>query len=267
MHLSDGSQRDSSGLKWVRSGPLGGETVVLIHPVGYDLTYWSEQVDALAPFYDVVTFNLPGHGGSGAEAGALTFAAICEQVAQLIDSLGKGAAHVVGISVGGMIAQSLALAYPQKVRSLCLIGTACTFSEGVRAGMRARAEAVEKGGMAAVLQSSLERWFTPHTRTHRPELMQRVSATMLANSPEVHAAMWRMIATFEVRARLHEIRCPTLVVVGDLDPSTPVAAAEVLVQNIAGAELVVLAHTSHIAMLESPAAVNAALLGFLRRVG
>lgn len=96
--------------------------------------------------------------------------------------------------------------------------------------------------------------------------MQRVSRTILADDPTVHAAMWKMIATFHVRDRLGEISCPTLVLVGDQDPSTPPAMAAVLAENIPGARKVVLADTSHIAILECPAAVNAELLGFLARV-
>ncbi len=266
MHLSIGSQRDSSGLNWRRTGLSGAGTVLLIHPVGYDLTWWDEQVQALAPHFQVVAFDLPGHGGSVARADGFSFAAISAQVAQLIEHLGNGAVHVVGISVGGMVAQTLALAYPTRVRSLCLIATAASFADAAREGMRARALAVEHDGMAAVVQSSLERWFSAQTRRERPELMARVTAMLLADDPTVHAAMWRMIATFDVEKRLGEIACPTLVLVGDLDPSTPPAAAAVIAQNIAGAQMVVLADTSHIAMVESPGAVNAALLQFLRAI-
>lgn len=162
-----------------------------------------------------------------------------------------------------MIAQSLALAHPGRVRSLCLIGTASTFPDAARAGMIARAEAVEQGGMAAVLPSSLQRWFTERTRSGKPELIARVTRTLLADDPAVHAAMWRAIAAFGVHERLADIDCPTLVLVGDQDPSTPPAMSAALAEGIPNARMVVLADTSHIAMLESPAAVNEQLLGFL----
>lgn len=267
MLSTDTDLQDDSGLNWVRTGPRNGATVILIHPVGHDLTYWADQIDALQPHYDVIALDLPGHGRSPVAAEPLSFVGISDRLARLVASLGKGAVHVVGISVGGMIAQSFALAYPDKVRSLSLIATAATFADVVRDGMRARAETVEQGGMAAVLHSSLERWFTPETRARRPDLIERISRTMLANNPEVHAAMWRMIATFEVLPRLAEIVCPTLVLVGDKDPSTPPSAAALIAENIAGAQLVVLTNTSHIAMLESPAAVNAELLRFLAENG
>lgn len=259
----DTAAADQAPLHWVRSGPLNAATVMLIHPVGYDLTYWDRQIEALCDSFDVVAFDLPGHGRSAGTPQDCSFAGIVAAVVRLIDTLGRGPVHVVGISVGGMVAQTLALSHPALLRSLTLIGTACSFSETVRAGMRARAKTVRESGMAAVLPSSLERWFTPATMARRPDLIERVSRTILADDPAIHAAMWEMIAGFDVEDRLAEIDCPTLVMVGDLDPSTPPSAATVLATRIRGARMVVLPDTSHIATLESPKAVNAALLDFL----
>lgn len=263
MHSVNSDEQHDVVLNWVRTGPRGGTTIVLIHPLGFDLTYWGEQIEALQPHYDVLAFDLPGHGRSTGGPEQCDFATISRLLAGLIEQQGDRPVHIVGISVGGMIAQSFALAYPQWVRSLCLIATASTFPESVRAAMLARADAVEQGGMAAVLQTSLERWFTEHTRTRRPDLIERVSRTLLADDPAVHAAMWRMVATLDVRDRLAEINCPTLVLVGDQDPSTPPSMAAVLAENIPGARSVVLANTSHIVTLESPGEVNSALLEFL----
>ncbi len=117
--------------------------------------------------------------------------------------------------------------------------------------------------MAALVQSSLERWFTTQTRAGRPELMDRVTKTLLADDPEVHATIWEMIAKFDVQARLGEIRCPTLILVGDADPSTPPAAAEVLRSGIPNAHMAVIPNASHMIQLEAPDQVNAHLLSFL----
>lgn len=117
--------------------------------------------------------------------------------------------------------------------------------------------------MQAVLQSSLERWFTPATLRQRPHLIERVTKTVLADDPLVHDAMWDMIAAFDVQARLGEISCPALELVGVDDPSTPPAVAAAMADAIRGARLVVLPHVSHLVTLEAPEAVNAELLGFL----
>ncbi len=129
--------------------------------------------------------------------------------------------------------------------------------------MRARAETTRNGGMEAVLQSSLERWFTPETRRRRPDLVDRVSKTILGDDAAVHAAIWEIIADFDVHARLSEIQCPTLVLVGERDPSTPPAAAAALAEGIRGAKMVVFHQTSHMVQLEAPDAVNRELQQFL----
>ena len=258
--------RGDSGfpLNLVRTGPRTAGTVVLIHAVGFDLTYWDRQIDALQSAYDVIAFDLPGHGSSPAKPEYWSFANAAAMVAEVIRQAGERPVHLVGISFGGMIAQATALAHPTLIRSLTLIGTAPTFPAPVRAGMRARAEAVRAGGMRAVLESSLDRWFTPETRVRRPDLIDRVSKTVLHDDPAIHAAIWDLIANdFDVEARLGEIACPTLVLVGERDPSTPPAVAAQMASGIRNARMVVLPSTSHMATLESPEAVNAELLAFL----
>ncbi len=263
MSVSRTKDNGTPRLNWVSTGPKNTSTVVLIHPVGLDLTYWDRQIEALRSDYNVVAFDLPGHGRSSGEPQDWSFDMAARTVAELIDSIESGPVHLAGISFGGMIAQATVLARPELVRSLVLIGTASTFSEPVRAGMRLRAETVRSGGMEAVLPSSLERWFTPDTMAARPDLIDRVSKTVLADDPAIHAAIWDIIADFDVSDRLGEIRCPTLVLVGDRDPSTPPSSAAVLAGGIPNAEMVIVPNTSHMVILEAPDAVNAEIKRFL----
>ncbi len=228
------------------------------------MTYWGAQIEALQPAYDVIAFDLPGHGASPGKPEDWTFDHAASTVASLIEGLGCGPVHVVGLSVGGMVAQTLTLAHPALVYSLVLIGTAATFSGSARAAMRARAELVLKGGMAAVLPSTLERWFTAATKARRPDLIDRVTKTLLGDDPTVHAAMWTMIAGFDVLERLGKIQCPTLILAGESDLSTPPEAAAALAAGISGAKLIVLADASHMAPLEVPEAINAEILAFLK---
>ena len=252
-----------AGLNWVRTSADKPETVVLIHGVGHDLTYWDRQIEALRGKYNVVAFDLPGHGRSSGTPADWSFDYAAALVAKLIEKTSANPVHLVGISFGGMIAQVTTLARPDLVRSLILIGTASRFHEEVRNGMRARAETVRTGGMPSVLQSSLERWFTPETRTQRPDIMDRVTKTLLADDPAIHAAIWEVISQLDIYARLGEIRCPTLVLVGEHDPSTPPSVARELSTAIQGARLTVISGASHIVTVEAPTAVNDALESFL----
>ena len=162
-----------------------------------------------------------------------------------------------------MIAQVTALARPEIVRSLTLIGTASSFPEEVRRSMRARAEAVRTGGMAAVVESSLQRWFTTGMQQRRPDIVDRITKTLLGDDPRTHAAIWNLISGLDIDDRLAEISCPALVLVGEHDPSTPTAVAARLASAIRTAHLVVVPGASHIVTVEAPEAVNEALLHFL----
>ncbi len=253
-------------LNWVRTGPRGSSPVVLIHPVGFDLTYWGDQIEALRSTHDVVAFDLPGHGRSAGGPADVTFGRLAAAVAGLVGQLGAGPAHVVGVSVGGMVAQTVALSYPHRVRSLTLAATASTFSDAGRAVLRARAEAIRTGGMAAVVRPFLDRWFTPETIAGRPDLMDRITKTLLGDDPAVQTAMWTMIAGLDLADRLGEVDRPTLVLVGDRDPSTPPAMSVALAERVRGARLIVLPGASHMVHLEQPDAVNAEVSAFLSRV-
>ena len=102
----------ATGLNWVRSGTEHPETVVLLHAVGYDLTYWDRQIEALRPYYNVVAFDLPGHGRSPGEPGDWTFETAVPMIACLIELVGDRPVHLAGISFGGMLAQATVLARP-----------------------------------------------------------------------------------------------------------------------------------------------------------
>ncbi len=251
------------GLNWIQTSTHHAETVVLIHAVGHDLTYWDRQIEALAALYNVVAFDLPGHGRSAASSSGWSFDYAARVVAELIPKVSASPVHLVGISFGGMIAQVTALATPEMIRSLTLIGTAPSFPEEVRQGMRARAELVRTEGMAAVVESSLQRWFTPNTRERRPDITDRLTKTLLGDDARTHAAIWDIISDLDLDNRLAEIRCPTLVVVGEHDPSTPPAVASRLAGAVRGSAFVVVPEASHIVTVEAPRAVNTALLDFL----
>ena len=168
------SETTARALNMVRTGPRGAPLVVLVHPVGLDLTYWAAQIEALCDAFDVVAFDLPGHGSSPGTPDDWTLDQAAKVLLHVIRSAGSDGAHVVGLSVGGMIAQALTLEHPEIVRSLTLIDTAAAFPEAGRAGMRARAKMARDGGMQAVVPSTLQRWFTPDTVTRRPDLIDRV---------------------------------------------------------------------------------------------
>ena len=241
-------------------------TVLLIHAVGNDLTYWDRQIEGLSPHYRVIAYDLAGHGSSTGEPEDWTFQQAVSIVTDLIEHVSIKPVHLVGISFGGMIAQHSVLARPDLVRSLTLIGTDSHISKTARAGLRAKAQTVRTKGVAAVLQGDLDSWFTPAFQKLRPDVIDRVSKTVLASNAAAQAKIWEIIAEFDVQERLEQITCPTLILGGEEDPSTPPGTMFALAAGILGARVVIIPSASHLVTIEKPDAVNAELLKFLEAV-
>ncbi len=137
----------------VRCGPRDQVPVVLIHAVGLDLTYWDRQIATLSKSHDVVVFYLPGHGRSPGAPADWTLDKAETMLAGVIRATGAQRPHLLGLSVGGMIAQAAALAHPALVGSLTLMDTAASFAEAGRAGLRKRAKATRPGKRRAAIHA------------------------------------------------------------------------------------------------------------------
>lgn len=253
----------ASLLHTVRTGPSGGNTVVLLHSAGLDLTYWDAQIAALRTDYDIFAIDLPGHGRSAGVAQDWVGGNVLQSLESAIDAAGCRPIHLVGLSLGGMLAQQFAAAHPDRLASLTLIDTAASFTQAGREAMRARAQTAREGGMSTILDSLTGHWFTAATLRDRPDLVDRAINTLLTRDPSVHAAIWEFIATFEALDQLPLISCPTLVLVGEHDSSSPVSSARQLRDGIPDARLRVIPDTAHLSVLEKPALVTEHLKAFL----
>ncbi len=252
-----------SEVNFVRTGPKGGAPLVLLHPVGLDLTWWGSQIDAFARDHDVVAFDMPGHGMSGHPDAPPSFEGMADVLDSVLDHIDAGPANLVGISVGGMIAQTFALRRPERVRSLALVATLCTFTEEVRGAVRDRARVARTEGMARLAGLSNERWFPSDFRERRPDMLDRAMQSLLRQDPEFHASMWEMVAGLDLADQLPRIACETLVVVGGADVSAPLAAGKTIAGLIPGAVLKELPGLGHFPPFEAPARFNQVLADFL----
>ena len=255
--------QSTTHINMVRTGPRGGVPTVFVHPVGMDLTYWGEQIEALHGSHDLVAYDLPGNGSTPGTPADWTFDVAAETLAEVVRSIGVGRVNVVGISIGGMIAQAFALAHPEAMHSLVLIGTAATFPDDERSFARGRAATARSDGMAAIIPSTLERWFTPETTARRPDIVDRVRKSMLADDPTIYAAMWDMIAELDFAPRLGELTCPALIMTGATDPICPPAIARAMHAGIAGSDLTMVPDAAHMCILEQPGFINDRLAVFL----
>lgn len=242
-------------------GPAGAPAVLLANSVGTNFHVWDPQVSALAERFLVLRYDMRGHGLTDCPAGPYTIAQLGDDARLLLDAVGIDSAHVVGLSIGGLVAQRLAAAAPSRVRSLVLCDTANVIGPPSR--WDDRIDAVTKGGLASIVDGVLKVWFTAGFLAAHPEIAQGFR-TMLTRVPLAgYIACCHALRDADLREDDSKIACPTLVVVGDQDASTSPAAARELCAAIKGAKLEVIANAAHIPTIEQPEALNHLLLGFL----
>lgn len=259
--------KNIGAVNMARTGRPGGVPLVLLHPVSMDLSWWGDQFREFGAEFDVIAIDMPGHGLSALPEAAPTFDAMAAAVAGILDHAGVGPAHVVGISVGGMIAQTLALRRPDRVGSLALVATLCTFPDPVRQVLRERAHVARTEGMAKIAELSIARWFTPAFRARRPDVIARATLGLLRQPGEFHGRMWDMIAGLDLERQLAAIRCPTLVVTGTEDVNAPPAAAAQIARALPGAVVELMPDLGHFPPFEAPDAFNRILRAFLAGTG
>lgn len=243
-------------------GPAGAPVVAFSHSIGATHRMWDAQADALAGRYRVLRYDTRGHGGSPVAAGPATIEALADDLAGLLDALRVERAHVVGLSFGGMTAQSLAARRPGRVHGLVLMATSAYMPDG----WEARAATVRSQGMGAIVDAVLARWFTPGFKAAHPELVAPHRERFLATDPEGYAACCGAIGAMDLRPSNAAITAPTLIVAGADDPATPAPMMEEIRGRIPDAELVVLPRAAHILAVERADAVNAHLEAFLGRL-
>jgi 3-oxoadipate enol-lactonase/4-carboxymuconolactone decarboxylase len=243
-------------------GPPGATPLLLLHSIGTTLHVWDGQIPLLARSFRVIRMDLRGHGLTGVTPGPYTIDGMARDALALLDALGVGQAHVAGLSLGGIIAQSVASQAPDRVLSLVLCDTAMVIPP--RTLWDERAATVRARGMEAIADGVLQRWVTPGFMAS-PEAAG-LRAMLLRTSPEGYAASAEAIAEADLTASTGALRMPALILVGDQDAATPLESARAMQAAIAGSRLEVLADASHIPTVERPDAVADAMLRFLAPV-
>ncbi|HEY4252695.1 MAG TPA: alpha/beta fold hydrolase [Roseomonas sp.] len=241
-----------------------GPLVVLLHPVGLDGGFWGGLPGSLAASRRVLSLDLAGHGASPPATEKRPIEAYADDVAAAIRAAGVGPAAVVGLSFGGMVAQILAIRHPALVAALVACGCGGTFPDAVRPVLRERGLAAERGGMAAIVEPTIERWFTPGFR--ETPAVARVRQRLLGDDVAGWSAGWHAIAGLTATPLLGQVTAPTLVIAGEADAATPPAASEATIARaIPGARFTVLPGAPHMMQIESAAAFTTAVTGFLLR--
>jgi 3-oxoadipate enol-lactonase len=248
------------GVHYALAGAEGTPVLLLSNSLGSDLSMWDGQVPALERRFRVLRYDSRGHGKTAVTAAPYTLDQLAGDVLRLLDALELSRVHFCGLSVGGLVGVWLAARAPRRVDRLVLCNTAARV--GSAQTWNARMDAVRGGGLAAIGEGLMERWFTEAFRRRRPEAVARARAMVEATPPEGYLGCCAAIRDADVRADLARVAAPTLVIAGGEDPATPPAQGRALAEGIAGARYVELP-AAHLSNVEAEDAFTRELLGFL----
>ena len=247
------------------TGKQGAPVVMLSHSLACSLVMWQPQMVVLESDFQVLRFDTRGHGDSDAPDGAYTLEQITADAVGLLDALNIETVHYVGLSMGGMIGQCLALDYSDRLKSLALCDTAAIMPEETQPIWQQRIDAAGQTGMAGQVDETLERWFRPEYLQQNPPEVEMIRRQILATPVAGYIGCCEAIRRLNYIERLPDIKLPTLIMVGEEDPGTPVAASEAMHARIAGSKLVILPEARHLSNIEQAEVFNHALLEFLNQ--
>jgi len=238
-----------------------GQPILLLHGLGSSTRDWEYQVPDLAQPYRVISMDVRGHGRSGRPPGPYSVAQFAQDAVSLLRTLDAAPAHVVGLSMGGMIAFQMAVDNPEAVRSLTIInsGPAMILQGAQKATIALRFAIVRLFGMK-VMGGMIARKVLP--QPDQTELQRKMIARMAENDPRAYLDAVRAINGWSVEARIGGIRCPVLIVASDQD-YTPVAWKRQYAAKIPGARVEILKDSRHVAPFDQPQQLNRMLLQFL----
>jgi len=245
----------------VVTGPEDAPVVVLSNSMGADLRMWDGVVDALSEHFRVVRYDTRGHGRSPAAPGPYSMDDLADDVVALLDTLGVDKAHVVGLSLGGMMGMRLAARDPERVDRLVLLCTGAFLEAGP--GYTERAAQVRAQGTGSVAEGVVSRWFTPAHLEQHPDVRAFHEAMCAATSAEGYAGSCEAIAAMDLRPDLPQIKAPTLAIAGEDDPATPPSYLREIADGVPDGRLVVVPDAAHLAAAQQPEAVAAAILEHL----
>lgn len=243
------ASRDSVTLSYTVEGDDRAAPLLLCHSIGTTRDLWAPQMDRFAHTFQVIRYDARGHGRSPVPRGEYTLEDLGRDALTVLDGAGIAAAHVAGLSLGGLTAMWLGVNAPERVRGLVLANTAARLGNAAR--WTERVALVRDKGMAKVADMALDVWFTPAFRERNPVTAEACRRMVASCSPDGYAACCRALGDADLTEEIHRIRARTLIIVGTHDSATSTADAETLRARIPGAQLLSL-EAAHLSNVEQP---------------
>lgn len=260
-----GARTSSNGSRYQLSGVRGARVVALIHGLGLNRAIWGKIRSRLCQRYQVLSYDLYGHGDSAPPPQNPSVTLFSEQLIGLLDELGIEHCVPVGFSLGGMINRRMAIDHPRRVSALAILNSPHDRGEAAQALVEKRALDAAAGGPGATLDATIERWFTPEFRDRQADFIERVRTWVLANDPAVYA-LCRQVLAFGVVELIRPqppIEHPTLVMTCEHDSGSTPAMSQAIASEIDGAQIIIVPGLRHMGLCENPQFFVSALFEFL----
>ncbi|BCQ57015.1 alpha/beta fold hydrolase [Burkholderia gladioli] len=241
----------------------GPRELVCIHGVGSYLEAWQGAINALGGGFRVLSFDLRGHGRSERVKGRYEIDDFAGDVLALADHAGFARFDLAGFSLGGLIAQRLALTHPARLRRLVLLATVAGRTAEERARVAERLAALQAGERGAHYDASLSRWLTEDFQARHPALVDELRRRNARNDPDCYAAAYRVLAQTDFGGLIDQIAMPTLIATGECDAGSNPRMARYMHERIPDSRLAILPNLRHSLLNEAPEQVAALMRAFL----
>jgi 3-oxoadipate enol-lactonase len=255
-------QTDDVTLFVTEAGPADAPPILFANSLGTTHRMWDAVVAELSAEFRCIRTDMRGHGASTRGREPFDVSDLASDVIAILDNLGIDKVHFAGLSLGGMTGQALAINHPARLASLTLMATTAFMPPA--SAWNDRAALIRRDGTQAILENTLQRWFTAGFVESSPDRVQRIASEFSGLNAHGYAACCEAIGRMDLRNALHRVQAPTLIIAGAQDPATPVAMAQALEAAIASAKLVVLNQAAHLLAVEQPAAVATHLARHVR---
>ena len=251
-------------LHFVSTGAENNPALVLANSLGSDLHIWDDVVEQLSDYFRIVRYDIRGHGLSEASPSPYSVRDLSEDVVALMDLLEISRAVICGVSVGGIIAQSLALDHPERVRALVLSDTGARI--GSVESWQQRIATVRESGLQALKEPTMERWFSEQFRQRHATAVRGYSTMLMKTAPEGYLGTCCALGDADFRPTASQIKVPTLVLCGAEDIATPPELGKELASLIPGSQFSLIEGAGHLPCIERPGAMAERMMKFFREV-
>ena len=242
-------------------GKEGAPWLTFSHSLACSLRMWDGQVAEFKDRFRILLYDTRGHGGSEAPKGPYTLDMLAEDLKQLFESLSIKKTSYVGLSMGGMIGQTLVLKEPGLFERVVLADTGHAQTPETLKQWDERIKTAQTRGMQPLVQGTLERWFTEPFRKSKPDVIKQIADLIQGTPVPGYVGCCQAIAKLNTTARLKDIKRPVLAIAGEQDAAAP--GTRYIGENVPGAKLVMIPQAAHIANIEQADAFNRALREFL----